>query len=303
MHHTAAVIDGNLAAQEVKGEIRCRIERLAAQGIRPGLGTVLVGDDPASRTYVAGKHRDCAQVGIDSIRVDLPADISQDRLLEEVRSMNADPRCTGFIVQLPLPAHIDTAAVLETIDPDKDADGLHPSNLGRLVLGRSAPLPCTPRGILDLLRREEVPVRGAQFCVIGCGITVGRPLGLMLTRPTEHATVTMCHEATVDVAAHTRVADVVIAAAGVAHLVQPYWVRPGATVLSVGITRTVEGILGDVHPGVEHVAGKWTRATGGVGPMTRAMLLKNVVELAERRADINRTSVAPDASIERVAVS
>ncbi|WP_045563714.1 tetrahydrofolate dehydrogenase/cyclohydrolase catalytic domain-containing protein, partial [Streptomyces sp. FxanaA7] len=197
--------------------------------------------------------------------------------------LNEDPRCSGFIVQLPLPAQVDMHAVLQAIDPDKDADGLHPANLGRLVLGRPGTLPCTPRGILELLRREGVPITGAQFCVIGCGTTVGRPLALMLTRPTEHATVTLCHEATVDVAAHTRVADVVIAAAGVAHLVKPSWIRPGATVLSVGITRTVEGILGDVHPDVGQVAGKWTRATGGVGPMTRAMLLRNVVELAERR--------------------
>jgi methylenetetrahydrofolate dehydrogenase (NADP+)/methenyltetrahydrofolate cyclohydrolase len=176
--------------------------------------------------------------------------------------------------------------VLEAIDPDKDADGLHPTNLGRLVLGQPGTLPCTPRGILELLRHNDIPITGAQYCVIGCGTTVGRPLGLMLTRSSEHATVTMCHEATVDIAAHTRVADVVIAAAGVAHLVKGDWVKPGATVLSVGITRTVEGILGDVHPDVEYVAGSWTRATGGVGPMTRAMLLRNVVELAERRAGL-----------------
>ncbi|MEV6382512.1 bifunctional methylenetetrahydrofolate dehydrogenase/methenyltetrahydrofolate cyclohydrolase [Streptomyces sp. NPDC051773] len=283
MNSTAAVIDGNLAAKEIKEELSGRIDRLAAAGRQPGLGTILVGDDPASRSYVAGKHRDCADVGIRSFRVELPAGASQRQVLAEVERLNEDPRCSGFIVQLPLPAQVDTHAVLQAIDPDKDADGLHPANLGRLVLGRPGTLPCTPRGILELLRREGVPITGAQFCVIGCGTTVGRPLALMLTRPTEHATVTLCHEATVDVAAHTRVADVVIAAAGVAHLVKPSWIRPGATVLSVGITRTVEGILGDVHPDVEQVAGKWTRATGGVGPMTRAMLLKNVVELAERR--------------------
>lgn len=284
MNSTAAVIDGNLAAKEIKEELSGRIDRLAAAGRQPGLGTILVGDDPASRSYVAGKHRDCADVGIRSFRVELPAGASQRQVLAEVERLNEDPRCSGFIVQLPLPAQVDMHAVLQAIDPDKDADGLHPANLGRLVLGRPGTLPCTPRGILELLRREGVPITGAQFCVIGCGTTVGRPLALMLTRPTEHATVTLCHEATVDVAAHTRVADVVIAAAGVAHLVKPSWIRPGATVLSVGITRTVEGILGDVHPGVEQVAGKWTRATGGVGPMTRAMLLKNVVELAERRS-------------------
>lgn len=283
MNSTAAVIDGNLAAKEIKEELSGRIDRLTAAGRQPGLGTILVGDDPASRSYVAGKHRDCADVGIRSFRVELPAGASQRQVLAEVERLNEDPRCSGFIVQLPLPAQVDMHAVLQAIDPDKDADGLHPANLGRLVLGRPGTLPCTPRGILELLRREGVPITGAQFCVIGCGTTVGRPLALMLTRPTEHATVTLCHEATVDVAAHTRVADVVIAAAGVAHLVKPSWIRPGATVLSVGITRTVEGILGDVHPDVEQVAGKWTRATGGVGPMTRAMLLKNVVELAERR--------------------
>lgn len=279
----ALVLDGNLAAREIRDELRGRVDRLARAGHRPGLGTVLVGDDPGSRSYVAGKHRDCAEVGIDSIRVELPADASQDDVLSAVRLLNADPRCSGFIVQLPLPAHVDMRAVLQAIDPDKDADGLHPTNLGLLVLGEVGTEPCTPRGILELLRRNGVAITGAQFCVIGCGTTVGRPLGLMLTRRTEHATVTLCHEATVDIAAHTRVADVVIAAAGVAHLVQPYWVKPGATVLSVGLTRTVEGVLGDVHPDVEGVAGRWTKATGGVGPMTRAMLLTNVVEAAERR--------------------
>lgn len=284
MKSKAAVIDGNLAAGEIKAELRARVERLAAAGRRPGLGTILVGDDAGSRSYVAGKHRDCAEIGIESIRVEFPESVPQSELLQAVGELNRDPRCSGFIVQLPLPPHVDMRAVLRAIDPDKDADGLHPINLGRLVLGEPGTVPCTPQGILELLRRNDVPITGAQFCVIGCGTTVGRPLGLMLTRPTEHATVTLCHEATVDVAAHTRVADVVIAAAGVAHLVKSYWVKPGATVLSVGITRTVEGILGDVHPGVEDVAGKWTRATGGVGPMTRAMLLRNVVDLAERRA-------------------
>ncbi|MDN4172376.1 bifunctional methylenetetrahydrofolate dehydrogenase/methenyltetrahydrofolate cyclohydrolase [Nocardioides sp. SOB77] len=286
MERRATVIDGTRAAAAVKGELTNRIAALAAMGRRPGLGTILVGDDAGSRSYVAGKHRDCAEVGIESFRLELPAEASEADVLAAVETLNADPACSGFIVQLPLPRHVDMHAVLAAIDPDKDADGLHPTNLGRLVLGQPGTLPCTPRGILELLRGNDVPITGSQFCVIGCGTTVGRPLGLLLTRPTEHATVTMCNEATIDVAAHTRVADVVIAAAGVAHLVQPYWVKPGATVLSVGITRTVEGILGDVHPGVEQVAGKWTRATGGVGPMTRAMLLKNVVELAERAAGI-----------------
>lgn len=287
MERRATVIDGKAAAQSVKDSLRLRIARLAAQGLRPGLGTILVGDDPASHSYVGGKHRDCAEVGINSMRVDLRADASEKDVLSAIDELNNDPGCSGFIVQLPLPAHVDMHAALNAVDPDKDADGLHPVNLGRLVLNQAGTLPCTPRGILELLRSHDVTITGSQFCVIGCGTTVGRPLGLMLTRPSEHATVTMCNEATVDIAAHTRVADVVIAAAGVAHLVKPFWVKPGATVLSVGITRTVEGILGDVHPDVETVAGKWTRATGGVGPMTRAMLLKNVVELAERAAGMD----------------
>jgi methylenetetrahydrofolate dehydrogenase (NADP+)/methenyltetrahydrofolate cyclohydrolase len=281
---TATLIDGKRVAEQVKLDLADRIAMLQVQGIRPGLGTILVGDDPGSRSYVAGKHRDCRQVGMHSIRVDLPATASQEQIEEAVLRLNADPACTGFIVQLPLPAHVDTHRVLDLVDPAKDADGLHPVNLGRLVLGMPGPLPCTPRGIIELLRHHDVPITGAQFCVIGCGLTVGRPLGLMLTRRSEHATVTLCHEATVDVAAHTRIADVVIAAAGVAHLVQPDWVSPGATVLSVGITRTIEGILGDVHPSVHTVAGKVTGATGGVGPMTRAMLLTNVVEMAEQAA-------------------
>lgn len=287
MDSELVVIDGKAAAQSVKDSLRSRVTRLEIQGRRPGLGTILVGHDPASQAYVAGKHRDCAEVGIESIRIDLAADATEDEVLRAVDMLNRDPRCSGFIVQLPLPAHVDMHVVLNAVDPDKDADGLHPVNLGRLVLNQPGTLPCTPRGILELLRGHDVPITGSQFCVIGCGTTVGRPLGLMLTRPSEHATVTMCNEATVDVAAHTRAADVVIAAAGVAHLVKPYWVKPGATVLSVGITRTVEGILGDVHPDVAGVAGRWTRATGGVGPMTRAMLLKNVVELAERSAGMD----------------
>jgi len=285
MERKALVLDGNLAARRVKESLVPRVAALVASGRRPGLGTVLVGDDPGSVAYVGGKHRDCAQVGVDSIRIDLPSTASEAEVLEAVMRLNEDPRCTGFIVQLPLPAHIDTHRVLNAIDPEKDADGLHPVNLGRLVLNQPGTLPCTPRGILELLRGHDVPITGSQFCVIGCGTTVGRPLGLMLTRPSEHATVTMVNEATVDVAAHTRVADVVIAAAGVAHLVKPFWIKPGATVLSVGITRTVEGILGDVHPDVAEVAGRWTRATGGVGPMTRAMLLRNVVELADRAGE------------------
>ncbi|HEY3531314.1 MAG TPA: bifunctional methylenetetrahydrofolate dehydrogenase/methenyltetrahydrofolate cyclohydrolase [Nocardioides sp.] len=278
----ATRIDGKRVAAGVKEDLAGRVRLLHDRGVRPGLGTIIVGDDPGSHAYVAGKHRDCAEVGIASIRVELPASASQAEVEAAVLALNDDPSCTGFIVQLPLPAHLDMHRVLQLIDPDKDADGLHPTNLGKLVLGIDGPLPCTPRGIIELLRQHDVPITGARFCVIGCGITVGRPLGLMLTRPTEHATVTLCHEATVDVAEHARASDVVVAAAGVAHLVRPDWISPGATVMSVGITRTIEGILGDVHPEVDSVAGKISPATGGVGPMTRAMLLTNIVEIAER---------------------
>lgn len=280
---TAARIDGKRVAAELKAGLAVRVKALHEAGIDPGLGTILVGDDPGSHSYVAGKHRDCAEVGIASIRIELPASATQAEIEAAVQQLNEDPSCTGFIVQLPLPPHVDTHRVLELIDPDKDADGLHPTNLGKLVLGTPAPLPCTPRGIIELLRQHDVPITGQRFCVIGCGLTVGRPLGLMLTRPTEHATVTLCNIETRDVAAHARASDVIVAAAGVAHLVKPDWVSPGATVLSVGITRTIEGILGDVDPNVDVVAGKMTGATGGVGPMTRAMLLTNIVEIAEQQ--------------------
>ncbi|MEU6134819.1 bifunctional methylenetetrahydrofolate dehydrogenase/methenyltetrahydrofolate cyclohydrolase [Nocardioides sp. NPDC047086] len=280
---TAARIDGKRVAADLKAGLAVRVKALNEAGIDPGLGTILVGDDPGSRSYVAGKHRDCAEVGIASIRIELPASTSQAEIEAAVQQLNDDPGCTGFIVQLPLPPHVDTHRVLELIDPDKDADGLHPTNLGKLVLGTPAPLPCTPRGIIELLRQHDVPITGQRFCIIGCGLTVGRPLGLMLTRPTEHATVTLCNIETRDVAAHARASDVIVAAAGVAHLVKPDWVSPGATVLSVGITRTIEGILGDVDPNVDVVAGKMTGATGGVGPMTRAMLLTNIVEIAEQQ--------------------
>lgn len=279
----AVRIDGSRVAREIKQELAQRVEALRTAGVFPGLGTILVGDDPGSHSYVAGKHRDCAEVGIASIRIDLPEAATQAEVEAAVLQLNDDPDCTGFIVQLPLPKHLDMHRVLQMIDPDKDADGLHPANLGKLVLGIPGPLPCTPRGIIELLRRHDVPITGATVCVVGCGVTVGKPLGLMLTRPSEHATVTLCHEKTLDVAAHARAADVIVAAAGVAHLVRPTWVRPGATVLSVGITRTIEGILGDVHPEVDAIAGKMSPATGGVGPMTRAMLLTNIVEIAERQ--------------------
>lgn len=278
----AVRIDGKRIAGELKEQLSHRVQALHDRGIRPGLGTILVGDDPGSHSYVAGKHRDCADVGIASIRIELPATATQAEIEASVQQLNNDPECTGFIVQLPLPPHVDTHRVLQLIDPDKDADGLHPTNLGKLVLGIPGPLPCTPRGIIELLRQHDVPITGMRFCVIGCGLTVGRPLGLILTRPTEHATVTLCNIETVDVAAHARASDVIVAAAGVAHLVKPDWVSPGATVLSVGITRTIEGILGDVHPEVDTVAGKMSGAMGGVGPMTRAMLLTNIVEIAEQ---------------------
>lgn len=288
---TATKIDGRRVAADIKQQLASRVRLLDAAGVRPGLGTILVGDDPGSHSYVAGKHRDCADVGISSLRIELPATATQAEIEYAVQRLNDDPGCTGFIVQLPLPSHIDTHRVLQLIDPAKDADGLHPTNLGKLVLGMPGPLPCTPRGIIELLRQHDVAITGQHFSVIGCGLTVGRPLGLMLTRPTEHATVTLCNVETVDVAAHTRASDVVVAAAGVAHLVKQDWIRPGATVLSVGVTRTIEGILGDVHPEVDAVAGKLSGATGGVGPMTRAMLLTNIVEIAERHLVLSDRAV------------
>ena len=279
---SATILDGKATAAAVKRDLAVTVADLRARGVVPGLGTVLVGDDPGSRAYVAGKHRDCAEVGIESIRVDLPDTASQADVLAAVRELNADPACTGYIVQLPLPKGLDANAVLEVMDPAKDADGLHPVNLGRLVLGSPAPLPCTPRGIVELLRRYDVPINGAEVCVIGRGVTVGRPLGLLLTRKSENATVTLCHTGTRDVAAHARSADIIVAAAGVPHLITADLVKPGAAVLDVGITRTADGLVGDVHPDVREVAGFLAPMPGGVGPMTRAMLLANVVEAAAR---------------------
>jgi methylenetetrahydrofolate dehydrogenase (NADP+)/methenyltetrahydrofolate cyclohydrolase len=279
---TATILDGKATATAIKSELRERVTRLAGAGVTPGLGTVLVGDDPGSHSYVAGKHRDCTEVGISSIRVDLPADAGQQQVDEAILALNEDPACTGYIVQLPLPRGLDESRALELIDPDKDADGLHPTNLGRLVLGIPAPLPCTPRGIVELLRRYDVEIAGAEVTVVGRGVTVGRPLGLLLTRRSENATVTLCHTGTRDLAAHVRDADIVVAAAGVAHLITADMVKPGAAVLDVGITRTDAGLVGDVDPGVREVAGFVAPMPGGVGPMTRAMLLANVVEAAER---------------------
>ncbi|MFG2942176.1 bifunctional methylenetetrahydrofolate dehydrogenase/methenyltetrahydrofolate cyclohydrolase [Streptomyces sp. NPDC048282] len=282
---TAQVLDGKATAALIRRELAERVAKLTADGGRaPGLGTVLVGDDPGSRAYVAGKHRDCAQVGIASLRRDLPADATQQQVEEVVDELNADPACTGYIVQLPLPRHLDANAVLERMDPVKDADGLHPVNLGRLVLGVEAPLPCTPRGIVELLRRYEVPIAGARVCVIGRGITVGRPIGLLLTRRSENATVTLCHTGTKGLARHVREADIVVAAAGSPGLITKDMLRPGAAVLDVGITRTEHGLAGDVHPEAGQAAGWLAPMPGGVGPMTRAMLLANVVEAAERNA-------------------
>ena len=284
---TATVLDGKATANQIKDELRQRVKALAEKGVTPGLGTVLVGDDPGSHAYVNGKHRDCAEVGIASIRRDLPADATQEQVEEVIAELNADPAVHGYIVQLPLPAHLDTQRVLELIDPDKDADGLHPVNLGRLVLGYPGPLPCTPRGIVELLRRYDVPLSGAEVVVIGRGTTVGRPLGLLLTRRTENATVTLCHTGTLDLAAHTRAAQIVVVAAGVPNLVTADMISPGAVVVDVGITRVVgpDGkarYIGDVAPEVAQVAGAIAPMPGGVGPMTRAMLLANVVERAER---------------------
>ncbi|MGZ4470147.1 MAG: bifunctional methylenetetrahydrofolate dehydrogenase/methenyltetrahydrofolate cyclohydrolase, partial [Nocardioidaceae bacterium] len=278
---SATILDGKATAAEIRADLRTRVDRLRQQGITPGLGTVLVGDDPGSRSYVAGKHRDCAEVGIASIQRELPATATQADVEAVVDELNADPACTGYIVQLPLPRGLDANAVLERVDPAKDADGLHPTNLGRLVLGQEAALPCTPRGIVELLRRYDVPLAGAEVCIIGRGVTVGRPLGLLLTRRSENATVTLCHTGTKDVREHIRQADIVVAAAGVPGLVSADLVRPGAAVLDVGITRTDAGLVGDVDRAVRDVAGWLAPMPGGVGPMTRAMLLLNVVEAAE----------------------
>lgn len=279
---TARILDGKATAAEIKSDLSARVARLRDEGVTPGLGTVLVGDDPGSRSYVAGKHRDCAEVGIESIRVDLPETATQSDVEAAVRALNDDAACTGYIVQLPLPAGLDGNRVLELMAPGKDADGLHPTNLGRLVLGEPGPLPCTPAGIVALLRRFEVPIAGAEVCVIGRGLTVGRPLGLLLTRRSENATVTLCHTGTKDLATHTRRADIVIAAAGVPGLVRADMIRAGATVIDVGITRTDAGLVGDVDAGVREVAGWVAPMPGGAGPMTRAMLLSNVVAAAER---------------------
>lgn len=276
---SAVILDGKKVASEIKNELAARVTKLAK---RPGLGTVLVGDDPGSHAYVGGKHKDCAEVGIQSLRVDLPASATFGDIRAAIRDLNNSSECTGYIVQLPLPKGIDANAILEEIDPAKDADGLHPLNLGKLVLDQPAPLPCTPRGIVELLERYDVRINGAEVVVVGRGLTVGRPLGLLLTRKRESATVTITHSATVDLQSHLSRADIVVAALGKAHFITAADIKAGAAVLDVGITRTSDGLHGDVHPDVHGKAGFIAPMPGGVGPMTRAMLLANVVEAAER---------------------
>jgi methylenetetrahydrofolate dehydrogenase (NADP+)/methenyltetrahydrofolate cyclohydrolase len=279
---SAQILDGKALASSIKSTLAQRTAALKARGITPGLGTVLVGDDPGSLSYVSGKHRDCHEVGINSIRIDLPATASHADVLAALKDLNSAKECTGYIVQLPLPKGINTQAILESIDPAKDADGLHPLNLGRLVAGYDAPLPCTPRGIVELINHYKIPLAGADVVVIGRGLTVGRPLGLLLTRKQENATVTLTHTGTKDLASHTRRADIVIAAIGQAHFLKAEMIKPGAVVLDVGISRTDSGLIGDIDPGVMNVASFVAPMPGGVGPMTRAMLLMNVVDACER---------------------
>ncbi|SDH49743.1 methylenetetrahydrofolate dehydrogenase (NADP+) / methenyltetrahydrofolate cyclohydrolase [Sinosporangium album] len=279
---TAQILDGKATSAKIKADLAQRVAALAERGVRPGLGSILVGDDPGSQIYVASKHRDCAEVGIASLRRDLPETATQEQVGAVIDELNADPACTGYIVQLPLPRHLDAQALIERMDPAKDADGLHPVNLGRLVHMVDAPLPCTPRGIVVLLQEYGVPLKGAETVIVGRGITVGRPLGLLLTRRSENSTVTLCHTGTVDLAAHVRNADIVVAAAGVPGLITAEMVKPGAAVLDVGVSRVDGKIAGDVAQDVKEVAGFVAPNPGGVGPMTRAMLLTNVVEAAER---------------------
>ena len=275
----ALILDGKKCASTIKSELKNRVAALKAQ---PGLGTILVGDDAGSHAYVAGKHRDCAEIGINSIRIELPESASQKDLLSAISELNSSPECTGYIVQLPLPSQIDTNLILEAMDPAKDADGLHPSNLGKLVLGQAAPRPCTPRAIVELLERNNISWAGKDVTIIGRGVTVGRPLSLLLSHREVNATVTIVHTGTKDLSAHTKRADIVIAALGKAHFLRAAMIKPGAVAVDVGITRTSDGLRGDLHPDVAAVASAYSPMPGGVGPMTRAMLLQNLVELAER---------------------
>jgi methylenetetrahydrofolate dehydrogenase (NADP+)/methenyltetrahydrofolate cyclohydrolase len=277
---SAIILDGKATAAVIKGELRQIVSTMAN---KPGLGTILVGDDPGSHSYVTGKHKDCAEVGINSIRIDLPATASQSDVAAAIKDLNNSSECTGYIVQLPLPNAISANIILESIDPNKDADGLHPLNLGKLVIGARAPLPCTPRAILELLHRYTITTSGKEVVVIGRGLTVGRPLGLLLSQRGSDATVTTTHTKTKDLISHTKRADIIIAAIGSAHFLTPEMIKPGAIVLDVGITRTDSGLQGDVHPDVVNVASAFAPMPGGVGPMTRAMLLSNVVEMAENK--------------------
>ncbi|MGY5318183.1 bifunctional methylenetetrahydrofolate dehydrogenase/methenyltetrahydrofolate cyclohydrolase [Neomicrococcus lactis] len=288
---TARILDGKKAAAEIKEELRKRVAALKEKGVTPGLGTILVGEDPGSKWYVGGKHKDCAEVGIASIRVDLPEETTQDEILAKIKELNEDPNCTGYIVQLPLPKHVDQDVILEAIDPDKDADGLHPMNLGRLVANvnnpMTSPLPCTPKGCVELLARNDIDLSGKNVLVVGRGVTIGRPIGLLLTRRNVNATVTLAHTGTTDLADHLSRADVVIAAAGSPHMIKAEELKPGAIVLDVGVSRVDDGngkavVTGDVEPHAYDVASWISPNPGGVGPMTRAMLLENVVEAAER---------------------
>jgi methylenetetrahydrofolate dehydrogenase (NADP+)/methenyltetrahydrofolate cyclohydrolase len=279
---SAVILDGKALAASIKKDLTARTTALKASGKVPGLGTILVGDDPGSHSYVSGKHRDCKEVGITSLRVDLPASASQSDVLAAIKDLNNAAECTGYIVQLPLPQGINTQMILEAIDPAKDADGLHPMNLGRLVAGYDAPLPCTPRGIVALLSHYKINLNGAEVVVIGRGLTVGRPLGLLLSRRQENATVTLTHTGTKDLAFHTQRADIVVAAIGQSHFLKASMVKKGATLIDVGISRTADGLDGDICPGAYEVAGYVSPMPGGVGPMTRAMLLQNVVESCEK---------------------
>ena len=281
----AITLDGKKYRDEIFADLKQRVDALRVKGITPGLATVLVGDDPASHSYVRMKHKDCEQIGVKSIRKDLPADVTQEELNAVIDELNADPECTGYIVQLPLPKHLDENAVLERIDPAKDADGLHPVNLGKLVLNEPAPLPCTPNGAISLLRRYDVELDGAKVVVIGRGVTVGRPIGLMLTRRSENATVTLCHTGTKDLKAETTNADIIVAAAGKPHMLTKDMVKPGAAILDVGVSRLDGKLAGDVHPDVWEVAGAISPNPGGVGPLTRVFLVHNVVERAELLAE------------------
>ncbi len=281
----AITLDGKKYRDEIFEDLKTRVDALKAKGITPGLATVLVGEDPASQSYVRMKHKDCEQIGVKSIRKDLPADVTQEELNAVIDELNNDPACTGYIVQLPLPKHLDENAVLERIDPAKDADGLHPVNLGKLVLNEPAPLPCTPNGAISLLRRYDIPLDGAKVVVIGRGVTVGRPIGLMLTRRSENATVTLCHTGTKDLKTETTKADVIVAAAGQPHMLTKDMIKPGAAILDVGVSRLDGKLAGDVHPEAWEVAGAISPNPGGVGPLTRAFLVHNVVERAELLAD------------------